>query len=789
MPRRASTDKPRGVFDLSRRRRECRSRAAGASREGNVSQHFAGTIGRYWWESTPFWPSARRAPESAPNVVLVVLDDVGFAQLGCFGSDIDTPVLDRLAAGGLRYTNFHTTALCSPTRACLLTGRNHHSAGMGRIIELATGFPGYDARIPRGCGFLPEMLVPQGYAAWAVGKWHLTPEDECHLAASRERWPLGRGFERFYGFFSGETHQFAPALIEDNRQTRPPRTIAEGYHLTEDLVDQSIGLVRDLRAIDEDKPFFLYLCTGACHSPHQAPASFLARYRGRFDGGWDAWREATLTRQVASGVLPAGTELSPRPDWVPAWDSLSADERRVYARYMEAFAGFLSHTDHHLGRLVDFLAETGDLDDTLIVVLSDNGASSEGGPFGSLNDVRPWNMAPRPLEEAVARLDEIGGPRCHNNYPWGWTVAGNTPFRRWKREVHEGGVADPLLVHWPSGIAARGELRRQYVHAIDVLPTVLEVAAIEPPATIAGVAQRPIEGTSFAYTFDDASAPGRHETQYYEMFGCRALYHRGWKAVTYRMIQDARRSFDEDAWELYDLGADPTECHDLAATHPEKLAELVALWWSEAERHQVLPLDNRAFSEWVLERPSQVRERARYFYRPGGAMLPEVAAVNVRNRSHLITAEVEMTASDEGVLLAMGSLLGGFALYVRARRLRYVHNFVGMEEHRLCADGDLAPGRHTLAFRFTRTGEHEGRGSLLVDGTVVAEGDIPRFTPTRFSLTGAGLTCGYGLEPAVSDDYRAPFPFSGRLDRVVVEVEGAAWRDPEDEARVAIVTQ
>jgi arylsulfatase len=454
------------------------------------ARDFGGVIGRYHGDSTPWWPPRPRPPAGAPNVVLVVLDDVGFAQLGCFGSDIDTPVLDRLAAGGLRYTNFHTTALCSPTRACLLTGRNHHANGMGRVIELATGFPGYNALLPRENGLLGEMLAPHGYARWAVGKWHLTPEDESHLAATRERWPLGRGFERFYGFFAGETHQFVPALVQDNHQALPPRTPEQGYHLTADLIDRAIEYVADLRAIDADKPFFLYLCPGACHSPHQSPAPWIERYRGRFDAGWDAWRDATLARQRAAGVVPPGTRLSPRPDWVPAWDALPPAERRLYARYMEAFAGFLSHADHQLGRLVAFLEETADLERTLLVVVSDNGASSEGGPTGSVNDARPWNLAPRPLEEALARIDEIGGPRCHNNYPWGWTVAGNTPFKRWKREVHEGGVADPLIVHWPAGIRARGEVRRQYVHAIDVLPTMLEAIGVDPPAAIGGVAQR-----------------------------------------------------------------------------------------------------------------------------------------------------------------------------------------------------------------------------------------------------------------------------------------------------------
>ena len=754
-----------------------------------MTEAFGGVIGRYQHESTPWWPPPRRAPSGAPNVLLVVLDDVGFAQLGCFGSDIDTPVLDRLAAQGLRYANFHTTALCSPTRACLLTGRNHHSNGMGRVIELATGFPGYNARIPRANGLLSEMLVPHGYAAYAVGKWHLTPEDECHLAASRARWPLGRGFERFYGFFGGETHQFAPALVCDNHQIEPPRTMVEGYHLTEDLIDRSIELVRDLRNVDATKPFFLYLCPGACHSPHQAPREWIARYRGRFDDGWDAWREATLARQLASGLLPAGTELSPRPAWVPAWETLSADERHLYARFMEAFAGFLSHTDHHLGRLLYFLSMTGDLPNTLLLVLSDNGASSEGGPSGSLNDLGPWNMAPQVLADALLRLDEIGGPRCHNNYPWGWTVAGNTPFRRWKREVHEGGVADPLIVHWPRGIAARGDVRRQYVHAIDIAPTVLDVVGLDAPAAIDGVAQRPIEGISFAYSFDAPQAPERHEMQYYEMFGCRALYHRGWKAVAYHPIQDLS-PFERDAWELYDVRSDPSECHDLARQHPERLRELIERWWREAERYQVLPLDSRALSELVLERPSEVPELQRYVYYPGAAAVPEAVAVNLRNRSHIIMATVTVPAGGaEGVLAAQGSGLGGWALYVLHGRLRYVHNFVGVEAHRVTGEVSLPPGAHTLAIRFTRTGEHRGRAELLIDGVPIGAGEIPRFTPTRFSITGAGLTVGRGMQLAVSDDYGGPFPFTGKLERVVIEVHGAPFRDPAAEAAVAIRSQ
>ena len=751
---------------------------------------FGGVIGRYRSESTPWWPEPLRAPDGAPNVLFVVLDDVGFAQLGCFGSDIDTPVMDGLAAKGLRYTNFHTTALCSPTRSCLLTGRNHHSNGMGRIVELPTGFPGYDARIPKSSGFLSEMLVEQGYAAYAVGKWHLTPEDEYHLGASRARWPLGRGFERFYGFFGGETNQFAPTLLHDNHRPPPPRSWEDGYHLTEDLVDHAIEFVRDLRAAEAEKPFFLYFCPGACHSPHQSPREWIERYRGRFDQGWDRWREETLARQHAMGVLPPGTELSPRPDWVPAWDSLTADEQRLYARYQECFAAFLSHTDHHLGRLLDVLGELGELDNTLIFVLSDNGASSEGGVKGSLNDLRTWNVAGTTVEEGLARFDEIGGPFTHNNYPWGWTVAGNTPFRRWKREVHEGGVADPLIVHWPGGIEAQSENRRQYVHAIDIVPTVLEVAGVQPPRELHGVPQRPIEGVSFADSFADPDAPSRHETQYYEMFGCRALYHQGWKAVTYHPIFNPKPGFDEDQWELYHVAEDISECHNLAEQHPEKLRELVERWWIEAAKYQVLPLDNSPFDALFGDGHVSGPVRSRYVYYPGGGPVPEESAVNVRNRSHTITAEVEIPdGGAEGVLLTQGSGLSGYALFVREGRLHYVHNFSGLEEHRVSSSAVVPAGAHTLAFRFTKKGEHKGVGALLIDGKPVGEVEIARFTPTRFSMTGDGLSCGYSAGLAVCRDYQQPFRFTGRIRRVVVEVEGAPFVDPKDEADIAIRSQ
>src|SRR5947209_10059428 len=471
---------------------------------------FGGVIGRYHFDSQPWWPPDLTAPAGAPNVLVVVLDDVGFAQLGCYGSDLETPAFDGLAANGLRFTNFHTTSLCSPTRACVLTCRNHHRVGLGRITELSTGFPGYNGRIPRSAPFISEVLRDAGWATYAVGKWHLTPEEEAHEAGSRAEWPLGRGFDRWYGFFGGETHQFAPALVNDNHQIDPPRPWQEGYHLTEDLIDQAQQMIVNLRAVDDAKPFFMYLCFGACHAPHQSPPEWRDRFRGRFDEGWDAWRDAIFARQVVSGVIPEGTRMSERPEWVKAWADLSDDERRLYARYMEAFAAFLAHTDHHFGRFLDFLDESGELDNTVIVVLSDNGASSEGGPVGSTNDNRPWNLVPHTVEDALTRIDELGGPRCHNNYPWGWTVAGNTPFRRWKREVHEGGVADPLIVHWPRRISGRGELRRQYTHAVDLMPTLLELAGVDAPPDI--------HGRSFTQALSDSSTPEPRPTPHYEMF-------------------------------------------------------------------------------------------------------------------------------------------------------------------------------------------------------------------------------------------------------------------------------
>ena len=762
---------------------------------------FGGRIGNDWRDSEPWWPPVPEAPEGAPNVVLVVLDDVGFAQLGCYGSGIATPVVDRLAARGVRLANFHTTALCSPTRACLLTGRNHHRNGMGRVADLAIGFPGYWGSPPRENGFLGEILRTRGYASYAVGKWHLTPEDQTHMGALRSTWPLGRGFDRWYGFHGGETHQFAPALYHDNHSVRPTTTVEDGYHLSEDLADRAIEFVSDLRAVDADQPFFLYFATGACHSPHHAPAEWRERYTGAFDDGWDAWREHTIARQLELGIVPPGTVLSPRPSWVPAWDTLDQRQREVAARFMECFAGFLSHTDHQIGRLVEFIDRLGELDDTLILVVSDNGASAEGGPDGSINDVRLSNLDPAGTGEMYERMGEIGTALSHNNYPWGWTMAGNTPFKRWKREVHQGGVADPCIVSWPARLGgAAGGIRHQFAHAIDVLPTVLELAGVEAPAEIESVHQSTIDGTSFAYLLgpDGASAPERHVTQHFEMFGSRAIYHRGWKAVTFHPVGplyddglDPNASFEDDVWELYHVAADLSESRDLAGEHPERVAELVALWWDEARRNQVLPLDNRVLWTLAHPKPDHRRPRSRFRYFPGVAPVPEQVAVNVRNRSHAITVEVRVPTGvvPEGVLVALGCALGGWSLHVLEGRLRYVHNLYGKEHQVIEAEGLLPSGDHSVTFAFEKDEGLGGTAVLGCDGQTVAEGTLPRFTPSGFNGVGVGLTCGYEWGPAVGPGYLAPYPFNGLITEAYVDTTGPVVRDPLAELAAILAEQ
>jgi len=753
---------------------------------------FEGVIGRTLETSTPWWPPLPSAPAGAPNVVVILLDDVGYAQFGCYGSDIATPTFDRLAANGLRYSNFHTTALCSPTRAALLTGRNHHTNGMGRIVETATGFPGYDATVPKDSGFLSEILLRNAYATFAVGKWHLAPAGEMAMGGPKDKWPLGRGFERFYGFLGGETDQYHPDLVYDNHQVDPPHSPGDGYHLTEDLVDKATLFIKDLRAVAPDKPFFLWFAPGACHAPHHAPPEFIDRYRHQFDIGWDDWRDQVFARQLSSSLLPPGTELSDRPSWVPAWASLTDDEKRLFARMMEVYAGFLTHTDAQVGRLLDFIDELGELDDTVVVVMSDNGASAEGGPRGSFNELYFFNFEPENMKENLARIDQLGGPEAYNHYPWGWAWAGNTPLKRWKRETHEGGVCDPLIVHWPRKLGRPGQTRRQYIHAIDLMPTLLDVIGVEPPQEINGVDQRPLEGVSFAPTLWDPEAASRHTTQYYEMLGSRALYHEGWKAVVFRPLafvrytdtDDPFRSFEDDDWELYHVAEDFSETRDLAAERPEKLAELVDIWWQEAERHNVLPVTNMP----ITGADPRYRRR-RYVFYPGIGTIPQLVAPNISNRAWSLRAELIVPATGaEGALVCHGSHAGGYVVFLRHGRLHLTYNHLGTTLTTIAAEVVLPTGPVEARIEFSPTGAHAGDVDLFYGDVPVGQGHILRTTLVTVGVH--GFTVGYQRGSAIDPGFAGRRDITpGALRRVVIETFSDPHRTPPAEDRAGLASQ
>ncbi|MCS5688091.1 MAG: arylsulfatase, partial [Acidimicrobiales bacterium] len=621
---------------------------------------FKGRIGRTLDESEPHFPSSPHPGDNAPNVVLVLVDDTGFAQLGCYGSDIDTPNLDALARNGLQFTNFHVTPLCSPTRAALLTGRSQHSVGMRSVSNHQTGFPHQLGHISNHAATIAEVLKAAGYATLCAGKWHLAPTNDISAAGPFDQWPLGRGFDRFYGFLEGETDQFHPQLVVDNHHIDPPGTPADGYHLSEDLVDQLLQMINDSKGVRPDRPFFAYLPFGATHAPHQAPESYLAKYRGRYDEGWDVTRQRWYERQLELGVTSSDTQLAPRNPGVEAWEDLPNNHQKFACRLQEAFAAFLDHTDDQVGRFIDGLRKMGQLENTILVFLADNGASQEGGPFGVMHEMKFFNGVFDSPDDLIDRIDEIGGPHSHTNYPWGWAQCGNTPFKWYKQNTHEGGVHVPMILHWPVGVGPEqnGTLRRQFVNVSDVAPTIYELLGLTAPETHNGLEQLPVTGRSFAPILNAPDLPATNRLQYFEQFGSRALIAEDngtwWKAVT-RHIKG--QSFDEDRWELYNLSADQSECTDLAEVEPTKLEELIDLWWEEAEIHGVLPLDDRTIELFGsrLDDHSPHPTHRKYRYRPPMSPIPAQAAPSPSGRSWNMTARLRSESRDEGVLYATGN--------------------------------------------------------------------------------------------------------------------------------------
>jgi arylsulfatase len=778
-----------------------------------MPKSFEGKIGLDIRDSTPDWQPylPPRAPDGAPNVLFIAWDDLGYGTMDSFGGPVECPNMRRIADMGVRYSNFHTTALCSPTRASLLTGRNATSNGMATIAEFSAGFPGISCRIPFENGFISEVLGEHGYNTYCVGKWHLTPGEEVNLSSFKGRWPLGRGFERFYGFLGGESNQWYPDLVHDNHQIDAPATPDQGYHLSKDLADKAIGFIQDAKVIDPDKPFFMYLAPGCGHAPHHVFEEWSAKYKGRFDEGYEAIRAEILQRQKALGLLPPDTELSkmnphgepsatspdgkpwPTLDTVRPWGSLSDDERRLFSRMAEVFAGFVSYTDDQIGRVIEYLEQSGQLDNTIIVVVSDNGGSGEGGPNGTFNEWRFFNGIVDSTDVTLPHIDELGTPSSYNHYCTGWAWAFDTPFPYWKRWAgYEGGVADMCFVAWPDKIKAQKAVRHQYVHAVDVVPTLYELLGIEPPEVIKGHRQSPIEGESFAASLTDADAPAK-TTQFYAMLGQRSIYHEGWLACTVHPPISGWGHFESDVWELYNLEQDRAQSTDLAAQEPERLETLKSLWFYYAGIYNGLPLDDRTALEQVLaDRPHPAPPRDQYVYYPNTADVPEEAGVGINGRSYTIAAGVDVQSSDaEGVLYAHGGVAGGHSLYVKDGRLRYTFNWVGTHLQDIVADRDITSGQHVYTAEFVVKGQNDdpampgfaGVLTLYMDDESVGSSDIVT-QPGAFCLVGDGICVGRDSASPVTPEYKAPFRFTGgTIDKVVVDVSGERYVDAEAQVR------
>jgi len=774
-----------------------------------MSKAFKGKIGLDIRDSTPDWDPylAPTAPEGAPNVLMIAWDDLGYATMDTYGGPVKCPTMRAIAERGVVFGNFHTTALCSPTRASLLTGRNATTNGMATIAEFSSGFPGISTRIPFESGMISEVLAEQGYNTYCVGKWHLTPGEEINLAAYKGRWPLGRGFERFYGYLGGEANSWYPDLVHDNHQIEAPGRPEDGYHLADDLADRAVSFIRDAKVIDPDKPFFMYFAPCAGHAPHLVPQEWADKYKGTFDMGYEAIRDGILARQKELGLLPDDTELSPinphgepartssdgKPwpalDTVRPWDSASADEQRLFTRMAEVFAGYVAYYDDRIGRIIDYLEESGQLDNTIIVVVSDNGASGEGGPNGTFNEWEFFNGIPSTTARTLPHIDELGTPASNNHYNTGWAWALDTPFPYWKRWAgYEGGVADMMFVSWPAKIAASTEIRHQYTHAVDVVPTIYDLLGIEVPAVIKGYEQFPIEGESFAAALTDPSAPGK-STQFYAMLGQRSIYHEGWLACTVHPPLAGWGNFDKDEWELYHLETDRAQAKNVAADEPDRLEVMKGLWFYNAGRYNGLPLDDRTALEQVLaDRPHGAPTRDQYVFYPNSSDVPESAGPLIAGRSYTLTAGVDIdSAGAEGVIWAAGGVAGGHSLYVKDHKLRYTFNWVGSHFQDVVSEVDIAPGHHVLTAEFSATAPSTdpempgaaGTLTLYADEQQVGQGEIVT-QPGFFCITGDGISVGRDSGSAVTPEYQAPFAFTGgTIEKVVMDLSGEHFVDHE----------
>ncbi|WP_226627700.1 sulfatase-like hydrolase/transferase [Alloyangia pacifica] len=743
---------------------------------------FEGTIGETYEDSEPDWQDPVAAPDDAPNVIVILLDDVGFGQTSTFGGLIPTPALDQLADEGLRFTRFHTTAICGPSRAALLTGRNHHSAGNGFLMEWATGFPSYSTMLPKETATIAEILKDNGYATWWFGKNHNTPDWEQTVAGPFDRWPTGMGFDYFYGFNSGETHQYYPVLFENTVPVEPDKTPEEGYHFMTDMTDRAIARMKFSKSVAPEKPFFMYFAPGAMHAPHHVTAEWRQQFDGAFDMGWEEYRNQVFARQQEMGIVPEGTELTPRPDWVPAWDTLSEDQKDVYNALFENFAGYFAFTDHEVGRLLDAVKELPDAENTMVVyIVGDNGASSEGGPDGTLNEIMNLNGIPTEIEDIIANLDKLGGPESEPHYPVGWAWAGNTPFQ-WVKQVasHLGGTRNPMVISWPARIEHDDAPRTAFLHLVDVVPTILEAAHIPMPDTVNGIDQKPLEGESFLASFADGSYVGRTQ-QYFEVLSNRSMYADGWKANAQHTLpwrQDlAPGNWDQDKWELYNLDEDFSEANDLAADNPEKLEELKAMLDDAFEKYGVLPLDDRGAGRLSIPKPpvpGTVKGNKTFSYSTGAIRIPEPAAPPMKNTSWTLTAKVETEGPQtEGVIMGFGGVAAGIVLYLDAGVPVFDYNL--FEAHTVLKGTEPLPegeAEITLDFAYLGAEGEAGKGAeitLYVDGTEVAKGGMESTVAGRFGVDTFGI--GEDSGQPVTTAYKAPFKFTGGIESVVVEVK------------------